>query len=190
MSATRLLDGKPVAAAIRGEVAVRVAEFVAQGHRQPGLAAVLVGADAASETYVASKVKACAEVGMASAVHRLPASATQADLAALVGELNAADAVDGILIQLPLPPQIAERDVLELVSPQKDVDGFHPQSVGRLWIDEPGFVPATPSGVVELLRRSEIPLSGRRAVVVGVHVDEARRDRAPRRVDLGLCRRH
>jgi methylenetetrahydrofolate dehydrogenase (NADP+)/methenyltetrahydrofolate cyclohydrolase len=163
----RILDGRPVAAAIRAEVAAGVAELVARGCRPPGLAAVLVGENPASEAYVASKAKACAEVGIAGSVLRLPASAAQADLAGLVDRLNADEAVDGILVQLPLPAQMAEREVLDLVSPAKDVDGFHPQSVGRLWLDEPGFVPATPLGVLELLRRSDIPLAGRHAVVVG-----------------------
>lgn len=163
----RILDGKPVAAAIRAEVAAGVRELAAQGLRPPGLAAVLVGENPASEVYVASKVKGCQEAGIASRVLRLPASAAEADLAALVDDLNADDDVDGILVQLPLPPQMAERRVLDRIAPEKDVDGFHPVSVGRLWLDEPGFAPATPAGILELLRRAEVPLAGKNAVVVG-----------------------
>jgi len=167
MSGARILDGKPVAAAIRAEVAAGVGELVARGLRPPGLAAVLVGENPASEVYVASKARGCEQAGIASRVLRLPASAEEAELAALVDDLNADDAIDGILVQLPLPPQMAERRVLDRIDPDKDVDGFHPVSVGRLWLDEPGFAPATPAGILELLRRAGIPLEGRNAVVVG-----------------------
>ncbi len=167
MSGARVLDGRPVAAALRAEVAAGVEELVAQGLRRPGLAAVLVGENPASEVYVASKVKGCGEAGIASRVLRLPASADEAELAALVDGLNSDPEVDGILVQLPLPPQMAERRVLDGILPEKDVDGFHPISVGRLWLDEPGFAPATPAGILELLRRAGIPLAGRHAVVVG-----------------------
>ncbi len=166
-SAARVLDGRPVAAALRAEVAAGVAELIAAGRRPPGLAAVLVGANPASEVYVASKARGCGEVGIASRVLRLPAETTEAELSALIDDLNADETVDGILIQLPLPAQIAERRALDRVSPAKDVDGFHPVSVGRLWLDEPGFAPATPAGILELLRRADIPLAGRNAVVVG-----------------------
>jgi methylenetetrahydrofolate dehydrogenase (NADP+)/methenyltetrahydrofolate cyclohydrolase len=165
--AARVLDGRPVAAAIRAEVAAGVSELAARGLRPPGLAAVLVGENPASEVYVASKVKGSAEVGIASRVLRLPASAAEAELAAAIDGLNADPGIDGILVQLPLPAQIAERRALDRVAPEKDVDGFHPLSVGRLWLDEPGFVPATPTGILELLRRSGVPLAGRNAVVVG-----------------------
>jgi len=163
----RILDGKPVAAAIRAEVAAGVRDLVAQGLRPPGLAAVLVGENPASEVYVASKVKGCQEAGIASRTLRLPATAEEAELAALVDGLNSDPAVDGILVQLPLPQQMAERRVLDRIAPEKDVDGFHPVSVGRLWLDEPGFAPATPAGILELLRRADIPLAGKNAVVVG-----------------------
>jgi len=163
----RILDGKPVATAIRAEVAAGVRDLVAQGLRPPGLAAVLVGENPASEVYVASKVKGCQEAGIASRTLRLPATAEEAELAALVESLNSDPAVDGILVQLPLPPQMAERRVLDRVAPEKDVDGFHPVSVGRLWLDEPGFAPATPAGILELLRRADVPLAGKNAVVVG-----------------------
>ncbi|HEX2223857.1 MAG TPA: bifunctional methylenetetrahydrofolate dehydrogenase/methenyltetrahydrofolate cyclohydrolase FolD, partial [Thermoanaerobaculia bacterium] len=137
------------------------------GRRAPGLAAVLVGDDPASQVYVSSKVKGCAEVGMESRTIRLPATTTEDELLALVDSLNRDEAVDGILVQLPLPRGVNERRVLDRVDPDKDVDGFHPMSVGRLWLDQEGFVSATPFGILELLRRNQIPLAGRHAVVVG-----------------------
>jgi methylenetetrahydrofolate dehydrogenase (NADP+) / methenyltetrahydrofolate cyclohydrolase len=164
---SRLLDGRAAAAAVRAEVAAGVAELAAAGRRQPGLVAVLAGDDPASQVYVGSKVKACAEVGIVSRTIAPPATTSEVELIALVEELNGDDAVDGILVQLPLPRAISERRVLDRILPEKDVDGFHPVSVGRLWLDEPGFVPATPLGILELLRRSAVPLAGRRAVVVG-----------------------
>lgn len=165
--AAKLLDGRSAAAGIRAEVAAGVRELVEAGLRPPGLAAVLVGDDPASQVYVGSKVKACAEVGIASRTLRLPAETPEAELLAAVDELNRDDAVDGILVQLPLPSQIAERSAIGRIRPEKDVDGFHPVSVGRLWLDEPGFAPATPSGILEMLKRSGVPLAGRRAVIVG-----------------------
>ncbi len=164
---TRLLDGKAVAAEIRAEVAAGVRDLAAAGARPPQLVAVLVGEDPASEVYVGSKVRGCAEVGMLSRTLRLSAGASEPELLAALDELNGDDSVDGILVQLPLPPQIPARRVLERISPQKDVDGFHPVNVGRLWLDEEGFTPATPTGIVALLKRSGITLGGRRAVIVG-----------------------
>jgi methylenetetrahydrofolate dehydrogenase (NADP+)/methenyltetrahydrofolate cyclohydrolase len=164
---TRILDGKAVAADIRAEVGRDVATLVAGGGRPPGLAAVLVGDDPASELYVTSKARDCGEVGMVGRTHRLTAEVSESDLLALVDSLNADDAVDGILVQLPLPAHLSSRRVLDRVDPGKDVDGFHPVSVGRLWLDEPGFVSATPAGIVELLRRCQIPLAGLHAVVLG-----------------------
>ncbi|HVR98798.1 MAG TPA: tetrahydrofolate dehydrogenase/cyclohydrolase catalytic domain-containing protein, partial [Thermoanaerobaculia bacterium] len=137
------------------------------GYRPPGLAAVLVGDDPASHVYVSGKVKACGEADIESRTIRLPAATSEEELAGVVDGLNQEDAVDGILVQLPLPRQIHERRILDRVHPDKDVDGFHPVSVGRLWLDQEGFVPATPSGILELLRRNNIPLAGRHAVVVG-----------------------
>jgi methylenetetrahydrofolate dehydrogenase (NADP+)/methenyltetrahydrofolate cyclohydrolase len=164
---TTILDGKAVAAAIRAEVAAGVAELVASAGRAPGLAAVLVGEDPASQIYVSSKARDCEEVGMASRVHHLDASIAEGDLLALVDSLNADDAIDGLLVQLPLPAHLSGRRVLDRILPGKDVDGFHPVNVGRLWLDEPGFVSATPAGIVELLRRYQIPLAGAHAVVLG-----------------------
>jgi methylenetetrahydrofolate dehydrogenase (NADP+)/methenyltetrahydrofolate cyclohydrolase len=128
---------------------------------------VLVGDDPASQVYVGSKTRACEEAGMASFSHRLRADTPAVELFALVDRLNADPVVDGILVQLPLPAHLPTRELLERLDPAKDVDGFHPINVGRLWIDEPGFVPCTPAGIIELLRRYQIPLKGRHAVVVG-----------------------
>ena len=164
---TRILDGKATAAAIRAEVAEGVRELTAAGHRPPGLTAVLVGEDPASQAYVGSKVRGCNEVGMVSRTITPPATIAESELLALVDGLNRDDSVDGILVQLPLPSQISEKKVVERISPDKDVDGFHPVSVGRLWLDQEGFTPATPTGIVELLKRNGIPLAGKRAVIVG-----------------------
>jgi methylenetetrahydrofolate dehydrogenase (NADP+)/methenyltetrahydrofolate cyclohydrolase len=164
---TRLLDGKVAAAEIRAEVAAGVRELAEAGARPPQLVAVLVGDDPASQAYVGSKTRGCAEVGMLSQTLRLPAGTSETELLALVDRLNGDDAVDGILVQLPLPSQITEKHILDRISPEKDVDGFHPISVGRLWLDEAGFTPATPTGIVSLLKRNGIPLSGQRAVIVG-----------------------
>lgn len=163
----RILDGKAAAAEIRAEVAAGVRELAEAGERLPKLVAVLVGDDPASQAYVGSKTRGCAEVGMLSQTLRLPAGTSEGELLATVDQLNGDDTVDGILVQLPLPSQITEKRVLDRISPDKDVDGFHPISVGRLWLDEEGFTPATPTGIVSLLKRNGIPLSGQRAVIVG-----------------------
>jgi len=164
---TKILEGKTLAADLRAGVAAGVREMELAGLRPPGLAAVLVGDNPASQVYVGSKIKACGESGIASRTIRLPADTSEDKLVGIVEDLNRDETVDGILVQLPLPRQIHERRVLEHVSPDKDVDGFHSVSVGRLWLDEPGFAPATPSGVIELLKRNGFPLSGKRAVIVG-----------------------
>ncbi|MEZ5314378.1 MAG: bifunctional methylenetetrahydrofolate dehydrogenase/methenyltetrahydrofolate cyclohydrolase FolD [Thermoanaerobaculia bacterium] len=164
---TKRLEAKGVADEIRSEVAQGAAEVAAAAGRPPGLAAVLVGDDAASRVYVGSKTRACESAGLASFTHLLPAATTSEELARLIDDLNADDRVDGILVQLPLPGHLPTRELLERMSPEKDVDGFHPVNVGRLWNDEAGFVPCTPAGIVESLRRHGIALSGKRAVVVG-----------------------
>ncbi len=164
---TLILDGKPVAEQVRAEVAAGVRELAEAGLRSPGLTAVLVGEVPASQIYVASKMRSCAEAGIASRTVRLPATVSEAELLAHIDELNGDDAVDGILVQLPLPSQIDERRVLERISPAKDVDGFHPMNVGRLWLDQPGFAPATPWGIRRLLQHYQIPTAGRHAVIVG-----------------------
>jgi len=163
----RLLDGKKIAEAIRSEVAADVASFISKGAAAPKLVAVLVGEDPASAVYVRNKVKACAQAGLASEEIRRPAELPEAALLALVAELNARSDVDGILVQMPLPSHISAAKVIVAVDPAKDVDGFHPVNVGRLWGGGGGFVPCTPLGMMEILARSDIPVEGRRAVVIG-----------------------
>jgi methylenetetrahydrofolate dehydrogenase (NADP+)/methenyltetrahydrofolate cyclohydrolase len=163
----RLLDGKTLAATLRGEVAERVRAHLAAGARVPKLVAILVGDDPASKAYVGSKAKACREVGLAGDAQILPTDTDQSTLMARIDALNADPAVDGILVQLPLPDHLDEREVLARIDPAKDVDGFHAFNVGRLWQGEPGLTPATPTGVIELLRRYDVTLRGAHAVVVG-----------------------
>ena len=166
MTAT-IIDGKAHAAALRTRVAAGVAAFVAATGRKPGLAVVLVGEDAASAVYVRNKGKATLAAGMASIEHRLPADVSQDALLDLVDRLNADAAIDGILVQLPLPAQIDERAVITRIDPDKDVDGFHPVNAGRLAIGIDGFVPCTPLGCVMLLKAVCGSLSGAEAVVIG-----------------------
>ena len=165
--AARIIDGKKIAAAVREEVRREVAALRERTGRVPGLAAVLVGDDAASATYVRSKRKACEEAGIASWLHALPADTPQADLIRLVQELNREAAVHGILVQLPLPKPIDERTVLEVVDPAKDVDGFTFGSIGRLVENQAVLPPCTPAGILELLDREGVALQGKDAVVVG-----------------------
>ena len=164
---TLILDGKATAAAIRSELAAQVAELSARHGRPPGLAVILVGEDPASQVYVRNKEKDCAEVGIVSFPHRLDAGISQAALEGLIQNLNADPAVDGILVQLPLPKGLNKQAVLDLIDPAKDADGFHPMNVGRLALGLPCFAPCTPAGVVELLRRHGIVTRGMRAVVIG-----------------------
>ena len=162
-----LIDGKKTAADIRAELGAEVTAARAEGHRAPGLAVILVGEDPASQVYVRNKERACAEAGIVSFPHHLPAATSQQDLLQLIGECNANPAVDGILLQLPLPKGLDAQECLLAIDPEKDVDGFHPVSVGRLSLGLPGFVSCTPAGVMELLRRYDLPTSGKKAVVVG-----------------------
>jgi len=162
----RVLDGVAIAAEIKAEVGAEVSALKAQGI-VPGLAVVLVGHVAASEIYVRSKVKACAELGIASWMLTPAESVTTEEMLAIVAELNARDEVDGILIQLPLPKHVDTRRLLEAVSPEKDVDGFHPVNVGRLQSGQEGLRPCTPAGIIEILRRSGIGVEGKNAVVLG-----------------------
>jgi methylenetetrahydrofolate dehydrogenase (NADP+)/methenyltetrahydrofolate cyclohydrolase len=162
----RILDGTKIANDIRSELAADVKTLVAVGVR-PGLAVVLVGHDPASEIYVRGKVKATEQVGIYSEQHTPPETATTSDLLALIEDLNRRDEIDGILVQLPLPAQVDAKKVLMAVHPAKDVDGFHPVNVGFLSTQRPGLVPCTPAGVIEILQRSEIPIAGKEAVVVG-----------------------
>ncbi|HEY0163798.1 MAG TPA: bifunctional methylenetetrahydrofolate dehydrogenase/methenyltetrahydrofolate cyclohydrolase FolD [Sphingomicrobium sp.] len=166
MSGTRI-DGKAAAAALRGDVALAVAELKNATGRAPGLATVLVGEDPASAVYVRSKNKATAEAGMESFAHNLTADTSESDLLALVDQLNADPAVDGILVQLPLPAHIDANKVITRIDPDKDVDGFHPVNAGRLAIGLPGFVPCTPLGCLKLIKAERGDISGLEAVVVG-----------------------
>ncbi len=165
--AAQLIDGKAVAAAVRAEVKEKTAAFSTRTGIQPCLVAVLVGEDPASRVYVRNKGKACTEAGLLSRQIDLPASVTQTELLDLVAELNADDSVHGILVQLPLPGHIDESRVIEAISPDKDVDGFHPVNAGRLLIGQPGFVPCTPYGIMKLLDHEQVDLKGKHAVVVG-----------------------
>jgi methylenetetrahydrofolate dehydrogenase (NADP+)/methenyltetrahydrofolate cyclohydrolase len=167
MVATQLIDGKAQAAALRARVAAAADALKARHGIVPGLAAVLVGDDPASHIYVRSKGKAATETGIASFEHRLPATASEAELLALLARLNADPAVDGILVQLPLPRQIAAQRVIAALDPAKDVDGFHPQNVGRLWSGGDALVPGTPYGCLLLLRATLGRLAGADAVVIG-----------------------
>ncbi|HLB92108.1 MAG TPA: bifunctional 5,10-methylenetetrahydrofolate dehydrogenase/5,10-methenyltetrahydrofolate cyclohydrolase [Terriglobales bacterium] len=162
----RILDGTKIAGEIRAEIAVQVKTLAASGVR-PGLAVVLVGHNPASEVYVRGKVKSSEEVGLYSEQYTPNENATTEDLLALIGDLNRRDEIDGILVQLPLPVQVDAKKVLLAVDPAKDVDGFHPMNVGYLSTQRPGLVPCTPAGVMEILRRSGIPVAGQEAVVVG-----------------------
>ncbi|MCI0821765.1 MAG: bifunctional 5,10-methylene-tetrahydrofolate dehydrogenase/5,10-methylene-tetrahydrofolate cyclohydrolase, partial [Chloroflexi bacterium] len=166
MTAT-IIDGKQMAEDIRGEVAVGVKALVGATGVTPGLAAVLVGDDPASAIYVRNKRRACEEAGIFSETFELAATTTQEELLALVAKLNADERFHGILVQLPLPPQISERTVILALDPDKDVDGLHPLNVGLLLQGEPRFVPATPAGVQEMLVRSGNDPSGKSVVVVG-----------------------
>ena len=161
-----ILDGNKIAAQIRSEVAEQVRALAAVGQR-PGLAVVLAGEDHASAIYVRSKIKACQEVGILSEEICAPASVNTSELLAEVARLNRRDDIDGILVQLPLPPQVDSQQVLLAVDPEKDVDGFHPVNVGKLATQRPTLAPCTPAGVMEILLRNHIAIAGRRAIVVG-----------------------
>lgn len=162
-----LIDGKKVATEVKAEIRREVEDIIARGGKRPHLAAILVGHDGGSETYVASKVKACEECGFKSTLIRHEADITEEQLLDDIARLNADDDVDGFIVQLPLPRHIDEQRVIEAIDPRKDVDGFHPINVGRMSIGLPCFVSATPSGIMELLRRYNIDTKGKRCVVLG-----------------------
>ena len=162
-----LIDGKKVSSDIKKEIAAEVAEMMAAGKKQPHLAAVLVGHDGGSETYVAAKVKACEECGFKSTLIRFEADVTEEELLKTVDKLNNDEDIDGFIVQLPLPKHISEQKVIEAIDYRKDVDGFHPINVGRMSIGLPCFVSATPAGIVELLRRYNIDTKGANCVVLG-----------------------
>lgn len=163
----QLLDGKATSLAIREELAGEVAKRKAKGFKTPHLAAVLVGSDGASRTYVSSKVKACEQAGFKSTLIERHAETTEAQLLEIVEQLNNDPDIDGFIVQLPLPKHINELRVLEAIDPRKDVDGFHPENVGRMALNLPGYLPATPYGILQLIERAGIETSGKHAVVIG-----------------------
>ena len=162
-----LIDGKKISLELQSEIAVEVKELIANGKKQPHLAAILVGDDPASQTYVNSKVKACDNVGFKSTLVRFESSVTEQTLLAKIEELNNNDDIDGYIIQLPLPRHISEQKMIEAIHPNKDVDGFHPVNVGRLVLNLPTYISATPFGIIQLLERYDIPTDGKHCVVIG-----------------------
>ena len=163
----KLIDGKAISDVMKSEIATEVEAMVASGSKRPHLAVIIVGHDGGSETYVAHKVKACEQVGFKSTRIALEDDVTEAELLARIDELNNDTDVDGFIVQLPLPKHINEQKVIEAIDHRKDVDGFHPINVGRMSIGLPCFVSATPSGIIELLKRYEIPTAGKNCVVIG-----------------------
>ncbi len=163
----QLIDGKASAAAIKDEIAEEVKQLVKNGGKVPHLAAILVGHDGASETYVASKERSCSQVGFNSTVLRLEDSITESELLEKVNEINKDPDIDGLIVQLPLPKHISEQNIIEAILPEKDVDGFHPVNVGKMVIGLPAFISATPAGILELLKRYKIETSGKSCVVIG-----------------------
>lgn len=162
-----LIDGKKISAEIKIEIAEKVITLIEGGGKKPHLAAILVGHDGGSETYVAHKVKACEQVGFDSTLVRFEENVTETELLQKVAELNNNDDIDGFIVQLPLPKHISEQKIIEAISPEKDVDGFHPINVGRMVIGLPSFISATPFGIVELLKRYKIETSGKNCVIIG-----------------------
>jgi len=162
-----LLDGKKISEEVISELTVEVSAMIAEGNRPPHLAAILVGNDGASETYVASKVKACEKIGLGSTLVRLPADVSESRILEEIDAINKNDEIDGLIVQLPLPKHIDEQKITESVLPEKDVDGFHPVNVGKLVLGLPTFISATPKGIMELLKRYNIETSGKHCVVLG-----------------------
>ena len=163
----KILDGKKISNQIKEEIAVEVAQMQERGEKVPHLAAVLVGNDGASLTYVGSKVRSCKKIGFESTLIHLPEDTSEETLLAQVAELNANDDIDGYIVQLPLPKHIDEQKVLMAVHPDKDVDGFHPTNFGKMALDMESFIPATPFGIMELLRRYDVDTEGKHTVVIG-----------------------
>ncbi|MBQ7383655.1 MAG: bifunctional methylenetetrahydrofolate dehydrogenase/methenyltetrahydrofolate cyclohydrolase FolD [Clostridia bacterium] len=163
----KIIDGKAISAQIRAEIKERTAEFEKKNRFKPGLAVIIVGSDPASQVYVRNKRRACDEVGFYSEAYELPEETTQEELMALVDKLNADEKIHGILCQLPLPRHLDENEVILRISPAKDVDAFHPYNVGKIMIGDYDFLPCTPAGVMALLQRSGIEISGKECVVVG-----------------------
>ncbi len=162
-----LIDGKKISLQLQSEIAAEVKELIAKGKKQPHLAAILVGEDPASQTYVNSKVKACENVGFNSTLIRMDANTTEQQLLSKIEELNQNENIDGYIVQLPLPRHISEQKIIEAVKPSKDVDGFHPINVGRLVLNLPTYISATPFGIVQLLERYNISTDGKHCVVIG-----------------------
>jgi len=163
----QIIDGKATSATIKAEIAEETRKLVAGGMKKPHLAAILVGHDGGSESYVAHKIKDCEEVGFTSTLVRYEDDVTENELIAQIAQLNENDEIDGFIVQLPLPAHISEQKVIEAIDPRKDVDGFHPVNVGRTVIGLPSFISATPFGIMELIRRYGIKTSGKHCVVVG-----------------------
>jgi len=163
----QLLDGKKLAAEMKLEIAAEVLQFKNAGGKTPHLAAILVGHDGASETYVSGKVKACHEVGIKSTLIRYENSVTEKTLLEKIAELNKDRDIDGLIVQLPLPPHISEHNIIEAIDIKKDVDGFHPMNIGRMVIGMPSYISATPAGILEIIKRYDIPTAGKGCVVVG-----------------------
>jgi len=162
-----LIDGKKIAEQIKGEIADEVKKIVDADGKIPHLAAILVGEDPASQTYVSSKSKACHEVGFMSTTYRLPDSATEKELLEMVEFINNDPEIDGLIVQLPLPAHINNQKVINTIVPKKDVDGFHPVNMGRMTLGMPAYIPATPNGIIELLKRSGIQTTGKHCVIIG-----------------------
>ena len=162
-----ILDGKKTANDIKDEIAIEVAALVNAGGKKPHLAAILVGSDGASETYVSAKVRACEKVGFDSTLVRFDNEVTEQELLAEIDKINNNDAIDGLIVQLPLPKHINEMKVTEMILPTKDVDGFHPVNIGRMALNLPTYLPATPAGILELLERYQVETSGKHCVVIG-----------------------
>jgi methylenetetrahydrofolate dehydrogenase (NADP+)/methenyltetrahydrofolate cyclohydrolase len=163
----QILDGKKTSAQIREEVKAEVSEIKKNGGKIPHLAAILVGNNGASITYVNAKIKACEEVGMQSTLIKLSDTVSEKELIKKIKELNSNDEIDGFIVQLPLPKHIDEKKIIKTVKPEKDVDGFHPENVGKMALNLPGFIPATPYGIMQLLERYSVETSGKHCVVVG-----------------------
>ena len=162
-----LIDGKKISLELQSEIALEVKDIISKGKKQPHLAAILVGDDPASQTYVNNKVKACQNVGFKSTLIRFEPNVSEQKLLSKIDELNNDDDVDGYIVQLPLPKHISEQKIIEAIKPSKDVDGFHPVNVGRLVLNLPTYVSATPFGIVQLLERYNIPTDGKHCVVIG-----------------------
>jgi len=163
----KLIDGKSIAELIKKEIATEVASMIDQGLEAPHLAAILVGNDPASETYVAAKERACRRVGMTATTYRLPARTSEKELLSTIEFLNNDPDIDGFIVQLPLPAHIDTNNVIEHIAPEKDVDGFHPRNIGRMLLGLPAYLPATPAGIMELLERSNIEVQGTHCVIIG-----------------------